>query len=99
VTLSRGQLDQQPGTAVRAVARGSPDLDFAFHNHEPGALVYLVLGQALAGREIEHDRARRLARGQDLRQARLEVKRLEVPRDSLLTPSVGIAHELDEHRL
>jgi hypothetical protein len=40
VTLTRSELDQQPGTPARALARRNPDLHFAFHNHEPGALVH-----------------------------------------------------------
>jgi hypothetical protein len=87
VTLTRSELDQQPGTPARALARRNPDLHFAFHNHEPGALVHLVVGQALADHEVEHDRARGIARGEDLRLPRLEIKRHEVPARPLRTPA------------
>jgi len=39
----------------------------------------LVLGQSLAGSQVEQDRAGRVARGEDLRQPLLEIKCLEVP--------------------
>jgi hypothetical protein len=87
VTLTRSELDQQPGTPARALARRNPDLHFAFHNHEPGALVHLVVGQALADHEVEHDRARGIARGEDLRLPRLEIKRPVVPARPLRTPA------------
>jgi hypothetical protein len=54
VTLTRSELDQQPGTPARALARRNPDLHFAFHNHEPGALVHLVVGQALAAPAVRY---------------------------------------------
>jgi hypothetical protein len=89
VTLTRSELDQQPGTPARALARRNPDLHFAFHNHEPGALVHLVVGQALADHEVEHDRARGIARGEDLRLPRLEIKRPVVPGRRFVRQLIG----------
>ena len=53
--------------AFGVLAGGCGDLDRAIDHDDPRALVHLVVGQALAGREVEHDRARGIARGQDLR--------------------------------
>lgn len=39
----------------------------------------LVVGEALTGRQVEQDRTRGVARGEDLRQARFQLERLEIP--------------------
>ena len=68
VTLSCSELDQQPTITTHMLTRGGSYLDRTVDHQKPRALVDLVVGQALARREGEHDRARLLAGGEDLRQ-------------------------------
>jgi len=41
--------------------------------------VNLMVGEPLASREVEHDRACHIARGKDLRQPWLQIERLQIP--------------------
>jgi hypothetical protein len=79
MTLPGSELDQQPRPSADALAGDVRHLDLATHHEQPRALVHLVLGEAFARRQVERDRTRRVARGEDLGQARLELERLEVP--------------------
>ena len=47
MTLARGELDQPPGAAADALADGRRNLDRAVEHDDPGALVDLMLRQAL----------------------------------------------------
>lgn len=67
MTLCWSELDKQPWPTFSVLAGGCGDLDRAIGHDDPRALVHLMVGQALAGREVEHNRARGIARGQDLR--------------------------------
>jgi hypothetical protein len=63
VALSWSELDQQPAAATHVLAGSRGHLDRAVDHEEPRALVDLMVGQRLARREVERDRARRLAGG------------------------------------
>jgi len=79
VALRGSKLDQEPYAAAHAISCGSRDLDLAIEHDQPRALMNLVVGEALASRQIEHDRAGGITRGENFRQPRLEIKRPEIP--------------------
>src|SRR5665213_651263 len=79
VPLPGSELHQQPDAPAHALALGGRDLDLAVEYDEPRALVNLMVGEALASREVEHDRPCHIARGKDLRQPRLQIERLQIP--------------------
>jgi hypothetical protein len=54
VALAGFELDQQPGAAVDMLGLVA-DSDLSAHDQYPGALVNLVLAQAAAGRNLQHD--------------------------------------------
>src|SRR5680860_1676598 len=70
---------QEPRAAADSVASGAGDLNRPGNDDEPGALVHLVLLKALAGREVDRDRAPLFGGGQHLRLAGLELERRRVP--------------------
>ncbi len=58
MALTWVELNQEPRTARDARAGGCGDLDLARDQHDPGALVNLMVLQALALREMKHNRPR-----------------------------------------
>ena len=79
MTLRRGKLDQESYAAVHAIPGGGRDLNLAVKHNQPRALVNLVVGEALTGRQIEHDRSRGIARRENFGKPRLKIKCPEVP--------------------
>ena len=78
VAFARLDLHQRPLGAVDLAAVAG-HLDFPGEDEDEGALVHLVLLEALPRRQVERDDAGVLARGEDLRQARLQVQLVQVP--------------------
>ena len=79
VALARVEHEEEP-RAARGRALGAVDLDLAVDDDDVGALVDLVVLQALAGREVDDDRPRLAARGvQDCGLVRRDVERAQVP--------------------
>ena len=79
MTLRRGKLDQESYATADAIPSAGRDLDLAVKHNQPRSLVNLVVGEALTGRQIEHDRACGIARRENFRKPWLEIKRPEVP--------------------
>ena len=64
------ELGQEPGPPLTSPLGPSTSIAPG-HDHEPGALVHLVLGELLAGRKLDHDRAALGLGVEHLRLARL----------------------------
>ena len=79
VALARLELDQEPRAAADAPAGGRGHLDLTVDDHDPGTLVHLVVAQLLPFSEVERERARLVAGGEDLRQPRLEIQLARLP--------------------
>ncbi len=58
MALRRGELDEQPRAAGRALAARARYLDFAVDQHDPRPLLHLVIWKALARPEVKGDRSR-----------------------------------------
>jgi cytidylate kinase len=71
------ELGQQPGPAAHVL--GPVHLDRPGYHHQPGALVHLVFGEPLAGRELDHDRAPLVLGVEHLGLARLNVEFGDLP--------------------
>ena len=74
------ELRHEAGAALRPLAAARDDLDLAFDDGDPRALVHLVLLELLALRELQRDDARGVGRGQDLRLVGLDLEISDVPR-------------------
>src|SRR5947209_4078124 len=78
VALAGVEVGDQPGAALFSAADGG-DLGLAGDDDDVGALVYLVLLELLARRQVDHDRARLSVGAQHLRLVGLDRECAYVP--------------------
>src|SRR5947208_14496008 len=81
------EVKKEAGTAPGDAASGFLDLALAIGYHAPGALVDLVLLKLLAAGQVDQDRPGLVVRPKHLREVRLNVARVDVPRLHSLPPS------------